>query len=261
MFFWAKKLAAYALMPLPICLLLLIVGGILYWRRRASPLGPRLMLLAGVVLFVASNIQVSYWLIRPFENRYPPMPELIAGKVPAELAACRYVVVLGSGNGYSPGRSGLAQLSQSASRRLTEAVRILQVLPDAKLLTSGPPEGSNPSHATVLARAAFSLGVAPGRIVLSENVRDTEDESLAVKRLVGDAPVALVTTAWHMPRAMTLFRHAGVSVVACPADYLAQENPEWSWTDLLWDIPALERSTAAVRETLGNIWIRLRGKG
>lgn len=261
MFFWAKKLAAYGLMPLPLCLIFLLVGGVVYWRRRPSRIGPGLMLLAGAVLLAASNIQISYWLIRPFENRYPPIPELTAGNVPPDLAACRYVVVLGSGNGYSPGRSGLAQLSQSASRRLTEAVRILRVLPNAKLLASGPPEGTNPSHATVLARAAVSLGVDPGRIILSEQVRDTEDESLAVKREIGDAPVALVTTAWHMPRAMALFRHAGVNAVPCPADYLAQNNADWSWTDLLWDIPALERSTAAVRETLGNLWIRLRGKG
>lgn len=261
MFFWAKKLAAYSLMPLPLCLILLIAGGVLFWRRRGSRLGPGLMLVGGGLLLATSNIQISYWLIRPFENRYRAIPELTAGNVPPELAACRYVVVLGSGNGYTPGRSNLAQLSQSASRRLTEAVRILRVLPDARLLVSGPAEGRNASHATVLGRAAVSLGVDPDRIVLSEQVRDTEDESLAVKSRVGDAPIVLVTTAWHMPRAMALFRHAGVTAIPGPADYLAQHNSDWSWTDLLWDIPALERSTAAVRETLGYAWIWLRGRG
>jgi uncharacterized SAM-binding protein YcdF (DUF218 family) len=218
------------------------------------------MMTAGFVLLVASNVQVSYWVLRPFENRYAPIPDLTAGQVPAELARCRFVVVLGSGNGNSPGRSALNQLSDSASRRLAEAVRILRVLPEAKLLLSGPPEGAHASHATVLARAAISLGVDPGRIVLSEQVRDTEDESLAVKQRAGDLPVALVTTAWHMPRAMALFRHAGVTAVACPTDYRVQDNPEWTWTDLLWDLGALDRTTAAVRETLGNLWIRLRGK-
>jgi uncharacterized SAM-binding protein YcdF (DUF218 family) len=205
---------------------------------------------------------VRQWLIRPLENKYPAIPELRAdAPMPASLAACRYVVVLGSGNAKTPGRSSLNLLSRSAQARVTEAVRILRHLPEAKLLVSGPPVGDWPSHATILARAAVSLGLEENRIERIEQVRDTEDESLAVKSKAGTVPVALVTTAWHMPRAVALFRHAGLDPVPCPTDFTANDDGEFHVTDLLWDVESIERSTAAVHERLGYAWIWLRGRG
>src|SRR5205807_616049 len=117
------------------------------------------------------------------------------------------------------------------------------------------------SHATVLARAARSLGLEENRIVLIEQVRDTEDESLAVRGRIGDAPFGLITSAWHMPRAMALFHAAGLHPLACPADFTAHRDGDWHWADLLWDVESLERSTWAIRERLGYAWIWLRGKG
>jgi uncharacterized SAM-binding protein YcdF (DUF218 family) len=218
------------------------------------------MLTGAGLLLLFSNKLVSSWLVRPFEDRYPPIPELRGEAVPASLAACRHVVVLGSGNGNTPGRSDLGQLSNSAIARLTEAVRILRVLPEAKLVLSGPPIHDHPSHATVMARSALSLGIDGSRIILIEQVRDTEDESLAVSGRIGREPFALVTTAWHMPRAVALFRHAGLSPLPCPTDYLAHDDGEWRWNNLLWDVDSLARSTAAIRETLGYTWIWLRGR-
>jgi len=261
MFFWLKKLIGYWLMPLPVCLVLLGVGAVLMLRPRHARLGRILMFSGAGLLLLFSNNLVSTWLVQPFENRYPSIPVLRSEAIPPALAACRHVIVLGSGNSHTAGRSDLAQLSKSAVARLTEGVRLLQVLPQAKLVLSGPPVFDHPSHATVMARAAVSLGVAPDRITLIEQVRDTEDESLAVKRQIGDEPFALVTTAWHMPRAVALFRHAGLNPVPCPTDYLAHDNEDRVWTDYLWDVESLARSTAAVREALGYTWIWLRGKG
>lgn len=262
MFFWLKKQLGYWLMPLPLCLLLLVVGSGLMLSRRRPRLGRALILTGSGLLLILSNNLVSKWLVRPLENRYPAIPELRVGvSLPPALAECRYVIVLGSGNGNAPGLSALAQLSSSANARLVEAVRLLRALPEAQLLVSGPAERSYESHATVLARAAVSLGIEPRRIVLIENGRDTEDESMAVREKIGRQPFALVTTAWHMPRSVALFRHAGLTPLPCPADYTAHLDPKWNWNDLVCDVGSLERSTAAVHERLGNAWIWLRGKG
>ena len=204
---------------------------------------------------------VSTGLVRPLESRYPAIPELRAGHLPAAVARCRlHHVVLGSGNGDLPGLAATGELSAAATGRLVVAVRLLRVLPQADLIVSGPSTEPHPSHAQVLADAAVALGIDRARIHLIDFAHDTEEESLAVRTLARDAPVGVVTSAWHMPRSMTLFRRAGVDALACPADYSARPAPEFRWEELVWDVESLERSTAAVHERIGLLWLRLKEK-
>ena len=262
MLFWLKKFIGFWLMPLPFCALLLVVGLVLMRSARRARLGRRLSIAGVALLLLFSNKFVSVHLIRPLEARYAAIPELPAGTpLPPALAACRFVLVLGGGNGNSPGLSATNQLSTSALSRVTEAVRLLRVLPDARLIVSGPAEDNRPAHAVMLARAAESLGVDRTRIIYIDQAHDTEDESLAAARIVGQAPFALVTSAWHMPRAMALFRHTGLAPLACPADFTAHTGDAVNWQDFFWDVSSLERSTFAVRERVGYLWIWLRGKG
>ena len=244
-----KKFISFWLMPLPLCLALLVAGWWLFRSPRRAGFG-RFLLGAGILLLLLfSNEAVSTSLVRPLERLYPPVPELIPGRAaPPALAGCRFVVVLGSGNGDTPGLPATAKLGSSALSRLVEAVRLLRVLPEAELIVSGPAREPHPSHARVLAEAAVALGIRRDRIRLVEFARDTEEESVAVRRLAGDARVALVTSANHMARAMKLFHRAGVRALACPSDYTSRPGPEFRWGDLGWDVDSLGRSTAAAHE-------------
>lgn len=260
--FVLKKIIGYWLMPLPFAFGLITAGLLLLVFRRA-PRTRNALLLTGVFwLMACSNSWVSRQLIRPLESEYSPVPELAAGApVPAPLAGCRFVAVLGSGHTDAPGFSANNQLSSNALARITEAVRLLRVLPDARLIVSGPGDPGRPTHADILAQTAEMLGVSPGRIVRIDQARDTEEESLELHRFAGDAPVALVTSAWHMSRAIALCRHAGVKAVPCPTDFAAAPGPENQLADYLgWQAESLQRSTWAIRERLGLLWISLRGK-
>lgn len=263
MMFGLKKLIGFWTMPLSVCLALLAAGLVLILWTRRHRLGRGLLAAGTLLLVLFSNKFVSTLLVRPLEARYPPVPELMAGRpLPGDLAGCRFVVVLGSGNGNAPGLSANNQMSVSALSRITEAVRLLRQLPDARLIVSGPTDSPDrPTHAEMLVRVAEALGIDRARCLLIEDGRDTEEESLAVKRMVGTAPFALVTSAWHMPRSMALFRHAGLAPLPCPADYTARGGDTVQWTDFLWDVPSLERSTWAIRERIGYLWIWLRGRG
>jgi uncharacterized SAM-binding protein YcdF (DUF218 family) len=213
------------------------------------------------LLLFFGNKTFSVWLVRPLEDHYPAMPELRAGEPPpASLAACRYVVVLAGGHADMDGLAATSKLSTSALGRLVEGVRLCRALPGAELIVTGPGSPPDPPDAAILAQAAISLGVDPGRIRQVVDAHDTEGESEAVKAIVGTGPVALVTSAWHMPRAAGLFRHAGVSVVPCPADFIGRPSREFHWNDMSWDAESLNRSTMAVREDLGYLWVWLRGK-
>lgn len=259
--FWLKKFVSFWLLPLPFSLALFAAGWWLTRSARGLRAGRALVLIGIAWLTLLGNHTVSYWLAGSLERRYPAVPELAAGApLPAELATCRYVVVLGGGNGHSPGRPALSELSFSSLARITEGVRLLRALPSARLLVSGPGIGAQPTHATVLTRAAISLGIDADRIDFIDRARDTEEEAQLAAAKVGRAPVALVTSAWHMPRAMALFRRAGVTALACPADFSAQTDEAFEWTKILWDMNSLHRSHWALRERLGSLWLRLRGE-
>lgn len=263
MLFWLKKFISFWLMPLPFCLTVMIAGlMLLRWSRRRRRLGQSLVVGGVVLLALLSNKFVSLALSRPLERRYPPIPELATGApAPAELAACRFIVVLGGGNGLETGASANNLLSSSALARIVEGVRLLRAVPDARLIVSGPGDPQRgPTHAEVLARTAESLGVPRARILKIETARDTEEEAAAVRTLAGDGRVAVVTSAWHLPRAIALCRHAGLEPLPCPTDYLSHLEDTVDYQDYLVDIDSLERSTWAVRERIGYLWIWLRGK-
>jgi len=258
--FWLKKVVSFFLMPLPLCLALLALGLFLGRSGRRAKAGRRLVLAAAVLLLLFSNKFVSRRLLRPLEVRYPAIPEVAPGApAPDAIAGCRFVAVLGSGHSEMPGLSATGQLSASGLARIVEAVRILRIAPGARLIVSGPGDPGHPSHAAVLARAAESLGIDPGRITLVDTARDTEDESCAVARRADGGRTARVTTAWHMPRAAHLFRKAGVDFVPCPVDFVSREDIQLGWSDFGWDSESLERSTLAVHEWIGLLWLGLRG--
>ena len=256
--FWLKKVVSFWLMPVPLCVALLAVGAALLACRGKA--GRTCLALSALVFLCFSSRAVSVLLLAPLEARFPAIPEAGPdGAAPTAVAGCRYVVVLGGGHADVPSLPAVGQLSTSALARITEAVRLVRLLPDAQLIVSGPGSPGRPSHASILARAAESLGFDPRRILQIDTALDTEDESHEVARRVGSARVALVTSAWHMPRAAALFRKAGVAFVACPSDFVARGGRELHWSDVAWDSESLERSTLALHERLGLLWLRLRG--
>ena len=262
MLFWLKKLATVPFLPLYFTLLAGITGAALLWRPRRRNLGRSLVCVALLILLTFSNHGVSDLLLRPIERHYPAIPETASGnELPSELKPCVAIVVLGGGHADSPGLSRVNQLSNSALSRIAEAVRLSRLLPTAKFVVSGHHKESL-SHAQVLGEAAVSLGVAPERILRLDDPRDTEDEINELARRFGRTSIALVTSAWHMPRAMQLCQSAGVNAVPCPADFMSKPEAESATTItfLFWDLESLERSTKAVHEHLGALWLKVRGK-
>jgi uncharacterized SAM-binding protein YcdF (DUF218 family) len=259
--FVLKKIVSGWLMPLPLCLTLLVIGLWLVWSSKRINLG-RFFLTCGVILLLLfSNKFVSTWLVRRLELAYPPMPELtVDAPLPVELLGCRTVVVLGGGHTDTPHFAALNKLSHASRARLTEGVRLLRVLPDAKLVVMGRGAANQPSHADVQAEAAISLGVSSDRVVRLDRPRDTEEEAMELSHLVGHEPFALVSSASHLRRATALMRNHGLLPVPCPCDYISRPMGKLTWRDFLWNTESLSRSTWAVYERLGFLWAKSRGK-
>ena len=259
MFFWLKKALTLPFLPLYFVLGVGAVGVLLLWSRKRERLGRVLLTLAFAVLAISANKGVAAALLAPLEHRFSPVPEAASpAELPADLRECTAILVLGGGHADSSTLSRVNQLVPGALSRVAEALRISRLLPHAKVIFSGH-HPTALSHARVMAEAAISLGLDPDRVVLFENTRDTEDEARELALLMGSKPAALVTSAWHMPRAVELCQRVGAVVVPCPADYALKPGAQTHSDFYTWDMGALDRTSRAIREYLGIIWTRIGG--
>lgn len=273
--FAIKKLLGHLLMPFPLGLALISIGLFLVARRRRATGWPAL-LLGWFVLVAAGNRGVSIVVTSSLEQTYPPVPAGASapengggsdfGGWPEDLKSAGFIAVLGGGHGDATTLAAGQRLSTSARARLMEGVRLALALPDAWLVVSGPRDTSDDAnggappetHARVLADSAVELGFPRARIVEIDTARDTAEEVAALRRLAGEERVALVTSAWHLPRAMKLAENEGLTAFPCPSDYLGARDARPSrlaW--ITWDVDSLMNSTRAWREYLGRAWAGL----
>jgi len=249
--FWLQKLAGALILPASLAAVLLLAGLLLLLFSRYR-LTARVLLSGGVaVFFLFAGPGPTDRLLAGLENRYPPLVEV------PEVA---WVVVLGSGNAHSESRPATTLMGATGMARLGEGLRVLQHSPGARLLLTGGAVDGPRSHAEVAAAAAMELGVSEDRIVVDSRPRDTAGEAVRAREHAGDAPLVLVTSAAHMPRAMALFRARGLDPVPAPTAYLVRPERAFQPADILPSAQQLYRSERLLHEYVGMVWARVRGE-
>lgn len=216
LFFWTSKLVWMLLKPESLLLILLLAALILRKRKRPRAARWLLVSLSGVLL-VAALFPVDEWLFYPLETRFqtnPPLPESVDG-------------ILCLGGGEDAERSSLWEQVEvgDGAERLIYLLMLAKRYPQAKLVFTG---GSGDifdqsiSGATVAERLFHDLGLDRSRLILESKSRNTYENALYSKALVkpqeGETWI-LVTTAWHMPRSVGVFRKQGWSVLPYPVDH------------------------------------------
>lgn len=217
MFFYLAKIVWFVAQPSSAIVLVMIAGAILLWTRWQR-LGRRLLIGGLVVLVVIGLSPISDALIVPLENRFPRADLQRGGPVTG------IIVLGGAEDGRADPPRELAGLNEAAER-LTEAAALAQRFPQARVVFSGgsaslAPRGTPVS--VIMGRLLEALGVSKERITLEGQSRDTYENAVLTKRLVDPAPGErwlLITSGWHMPRAMGCFRKAGFPVEAWTVDY------------------------------------------
>ncbi|RJG45377.1 YdcF family protein [Mesorhizobium sp. DCY119] len=255
MFFVISKVFWFFIQPLNLAIFLLLAGviGLFLGWRRLSAAG---CVSAFLILGLATWTSLGAVLMNPLEERFqrPSLPEKVDG-----------IVVLGGGleGAINLARGGYEM--NSAGDRFVEAAVLARRFPDAKIVISGGVgtlvlEGEG--DADTAPRLLSALGVAPERMVLENQSRNTYENAVFTKRLVTPKPGEtwlLVTSAFHMPRSMALFRKADFSVLPWPVDYRTsgeegvgffRDNPQDS----------LQNTTMAIREWIGLVAYWLSGR-
>lgn len=249
MIYILSKILGFIFQPTHLAVLALAAG---FWRMRRTGArhGQRLAAAGLGWLLVAGLLPLGNALILPLEQVYatagPPGPGV----------EIRGILILGGAEqGRTSAQRGSLALNE-AGERFVEGARLARRFPAAQVALIGGPGRLWPGEgaaAPMLEQALADLGVAPGRLVVEQRSRTTYENALAARNLLKPQPQEtwiLVTSAYHMPRAVAVFRHVGFSVLPCPVDYRTS-----GWSDLFRPFDqlagGLQRTAAAVREWAG----------
>jgi uncharacterized SAM-binding protein YcdF (DUF218 family) len=257
LFYIVSKVGFFLVQPSNLCLLLTITGLVLARSERFRRLGGRLAAIGVAALLIAGFTPFGNVVILPLEERFPR-------PAPADLGAVDGIIILGGFEEarVTKGRHALAV--NEAAERLTEAVRLARRFPAAKVVFTGGTGtivGKGEVAGAEIRDFLIDAGVAPERILLEEASRNTRENATLTRALVKPQPGSrwlLVTSAYHMPRSVGIFRRAGFDVIAWPADYRTAGNGDvLKFFDALDN--GLRRSDAAIKEYWGLVVYRLAG--
>lgn len=215
MFFVFSKLFWLVGEPINLILILGVIGVLLSFGRTAR-FGHGLTAVAIVLLAIAGFSPLGAMLLQPLENRFPPPP--------ANLAAPTGIIVLGGSIDPDLTQArGVPSLLASAAR-LTTGVALARRYPKARLVFTGGSANiaGGVSEAYAVRKLWLSLGVPSAQMTFESKSRNTWENAVFTRALVDPKPNEtwlLVTSAWHMPRSMGIFRKTGFNVIPYPVDY------------------------------------------
>ena len=252
---YLDKILTQLAYPFNLSLALLLVAAILLWRRQQ--LGLPVLGFALVWLWFWAMPMISHTLWLSLEKPFSDEPV-------ETLQQADAIVVLGGGiRPAMPPRFAYPDLYSYADR-IWHAARIYRSGKAPRVIVSGgnlPWLGERQTEAEAMRSVLIELGVASEAIVLERDSRSTRENAAYTARLLselGIERVLLVTSAFHMQRALASFRAVGIDAIPAPTDFQAVPEDQHL---LRWlpDIGALLASSIAIKEYLG-LWVyRWRG--
>ncbi len=256
MFFYLSKIVWFFLQPSSLILVLFVIGMYLNWRGWMRA-GLRVFSAAALIYAIGGMSPLGNILIIPLEEAYvregqtvePPQGIIaLGGAVDTIVASARDEVSL-----------------TDAAERLTATVALARRFPEAKIVFSGG-DGAlvyrGITEAEAVRRFFSEMGLDLSRVIFEDRSRTTYENALFTKEIV--QPLSqerwlLVTSAFHMPRAVETFKAVGFNVTPWPVDYRTR-----GYQDMIRFPPrpseGWRRIDLAVKEWIGLAAYRLTGR-
>ena len=256
MFFVLSKTLGFFALPSN---MLIAVGlaGVVLLLTRFQRLASWLVVTSLVLIAIVGLSPLGNALILPLEQRFPPCdtsrgpPDgivVLGGAITPDVSAAR-------------GKPALDE----AAERITVAAELARRYPNARIIFSGGSAAllvDEPVEAPIAVQQFEALGIAHDRIIAEEQSRNTIENAVFSRLLANPKPGErwlLITSAYHMPRAIASFRAADFPVEACPVDWRTRGPADVTRLfGVLSD--GLSRTDTAVHEWVGLLTYRLAGK-
>jgi len=256
LFFVLSKTLGIMLLPTDLLMFVGIAGALLLATRWAS-LGRRLMVASLLLLAICGFSPLGNWLLYPLESRFPAWD--------ASRGAPDGIVVLGGSIDADISAAHAVAVVRGAADRIIAAAALAHRYPNARIIFTGGSSNliSNGAREADYAAEVFErLGVPKARLTMERRSRNTEENAEFTKAIAAPKPGErwlLVTSAYHMPRSVGLFRKAGFAVEPYPVDWRIGGK-----ADLLmfsaFALDGLQHTDLAMHEWIGLLAYRLTGK-
>lgn len=256
MFFVLSKTIGIMLLPTNFLIGVGLLGVILL-ATRFAPLGRRLAIASVVLLAICGFSPLGNLVLYPLEQRFPPWD-------PARGAPDGIVVLGGAIDPDLSAAHGVTVFSGAADRVIA-AAELARRYPNARIIYSGGSANliSGDAREADYAAAVFeSLGVSKARLTMERRSRNTQENAEFSKAIA--APKAgerwlLVTSAYHMPRSIGLFRKAGFAVEPYPVDWRVGDRADLLNFSMI-AVDGLYCVDTGIREWIGLVAYRATGK-
>lgn len=235
---------------------LILVGGLLWMRLHV--IGGLLVALGLGSLVVLATPTVSHALRQGLEPQPLAISALMDGAQGERASA---IVILGGGRDYDAPEFGWGDAPSNASwRRLAYGAWLHRQSGLPILVSGGRVHDEHSAEASLMAAALREVFDVPvrWREGRSANTAENARHSAEMLSAEGIDQVALVSQAWHLPRATAEFERAGLSVTPAPTEF-ASPPPEGlaAWRPSAYH---LHQSARALHEWLGRGegWLKAR---
>jgi len=220
-FFFLSKLFSIFAVPSNLVGFVALLGLVLLLFRRKVA-GTLSVGTAAILLAVIGWSPLGSAALLALENRFPrpaisgPIAGIVVlgGEIDTDVSAERKTIAL-----------------TDAAERLTKTAEFSRLYPNARILLSGGINDLLITHdrteAALARELLVKIGVPADRIELEERSRNTCENAIESKAVAAPKPGEtwlLVTSAFHMPRAVGCFRAAGFPILPYPVDYLARRS-------------------------------------
>jgi uncharacterized SAM-binding protein YcdF (DUF218 family) len=257
LFFALSKTLGVMALPTNFLVGLGVVGALLCATRWAQ-FGRKLLVVTFVLLAVCAFSPLGNLLLYPLESRFPPWnpaqgaPDgiiVLGGPIDADLSVAHDTPVI-----------------RSAPDRIFAAAALARQYPNARIVfTGGSPNliANDAREADYAATVFESLGIAKSRLIMERRSRNTYENAVFTRDMVQPKPGErwlLVTSAFHMPRSVGLFWKAGFPVEAYPVDWHVGRSAADILSFTAFANEGLSQTDVGVREWMGLIAYRLRGR-
>ena len=246
----ALRAATTLVMPLSLIWLLFLATSVWLFFRRQTTLGA-IYLLIWIAMTLAFNQHVANWTVGRLEERPYASIDQVAH------FPLRTVVVLGGGVHMTPAEN--PEMNRDGQRVFT-AAQLWHAGKTQTIICTGERSSIGDDQSEIARKLLVSVGV-PDQVIFEIGGENTSQEMRNLKQLLqappsgmeSDGDVALITSAFHMPRAIRLAEENGLDLIPIPCCYRNSQPIEFALDQL---IPGLESGVTlriAIKELLAGL--------